>query len=105
TGVPEADASQWKVVRPIHGEDEDEDEGPANDDAGLAPALPADASAELTELSRLAVQDIRGLAALATLHKGGHLRHVVRGEALGYVAHSFAGIYVLLVVFSSAFDE
>ncbi len=107
-GIPVAHASQWEVVRSLHGEEDADDDMPANDDAGLPPDVTteaSDASAELTELSRMAVMDVRGLPALATLHKGGHLRHVVRGDELGYVAHSFAGIYLLLVVFSAAFDE
>jgi hypothetical protein len=55
--------------------------------------------------SRRAVAEVRALPQMATLHKGGHLHSSLSEPAFGYVAHSFAAIYVLLLVFDAAFDE
>jgi hypothetical protein len=52
-----------------------------------------------------AISAVRALPAIHGLHKGGHLHHLVRGDDLGYLARSFAGIYVLIVVFEKPFDE
>lgn len=55
-------------------------------------------------VSRRALHAVRGLPELAALRKGKHLRHVDQGET-PVIAHSFAGIYVLVVVFDAPFDE
>jgi hypothetical protein len=56
-------------------------------------------------VTRSAVLAVRALPEIETLSKGGHL-HQVRAEAtFGYAAHSFAQIYVLVVVFDGPFDE
>lgn len=56
------------------------------------------------EITRRAVEALRGLPELTGLHKGRHLRHVARdGEY--YLAISFSGIYVLCMVFDGPFDE
>ena len=52
-----------------------------------------------------AIAAVRSLPAIHTLHKGGHMHHLARGEDLGWVARSFAGIYVLIAVFEKPFDE
>lgn len=41
---------------------------------------------------------------VARLHKGGHLHATVREEDFGFIARSFATIYVVLV-FEGRFDE
>jgi hypothetical protein len=57
-------------------------------------------------VSRRALHAVRRLPELAALRKGKHLRHVERArEATPLVAHSFAGIYVIVVVFDAPFDE
>ena len=56
-------------------------------------------------LARAALHAVRANPSLALLHKGGHL-HVAHLDAtLGYIAHSFAGIYVIVLVFGAAYDE
>jgi hypothetical protein len=42
---------------------------------------------------------------MGALHRGGHLALSVREDTFGDVVRSFAGIYVLCVVFDHAFDE
>lgn len=59
----------------------------------------------LSERTRRAVDEVRALPTLATLRRGGHLAHVVREDDFGILARSFAGIYVLVVVFDHLFDE
>lgn len=56
------------------------------------------------EVTRLAVEALRKNPVLASLHKGRHLRHVER-DGVFYLALSFSGIYVLVLVFDGAFDE
>lgn len=56
------------------------------------------------EVARRAVAAVRALPAIDLLHKGKHLRHVAR-DGDYYLALSFSGIYVLLLVFDDAFDE
>lgn len=57
------------------------------------------------ELGTRAIDEVRRLPQTATLHRGGHLAHTLRGETFGYVARGFAGIYVLVVVFDGPLDE
>lgn len=64
----------------------------------LAPELP------VTPTDR-ALDEVRSLPILASLHRGGHLHHAERGSDFGFIARSFAGIYVLIVVFTTAYDE
>jgi hypothetical protein len=72
------------------------------DPGDVAPIRPPERIQELTER---AVDLVRDLPAVAGLRKGGHLGHVVRDSDFGFVARSFASIYVLIVVFDEAFDE
>ena len=95
---------------------DDEDGGPSYD--ALLAAIPAaerearearairarDAWAR-TILSRRAIADVRALPETEALHKGGHVRHTVSGEGFGYVARSFGGIYVVILVFGGGLDE
>jgi hypothetical protein len=55
--------------------------------------------------SRRVVPEVRALPEIESLHKGGHLLHMARGPSYGYVARSFAAIYVLVLVFDGPFDE
>jgi len=48
---------------------------------------------------------VRGLPGVDALRKGRPLRETVRYADFGYVAHSFAAIYILVLVFESPFDE
>lgn len=75
-------------------------EAPANDE-GLAQGAPA-------VLSRRAVHDVRGWSELGALRKGKHMRKIERGDGAEHaslLAHSFASIYIVLVVFDAPFDE
>ena len=81
----------------------------------LGPRTPATAAEEGDEapkseldvavVSRRALHLVRGLPELAELRKGKHLRHLERTGETALVAHSFAGIYVLVMVFGAPFDE
>jgi hypothetical protein len=55
--------------------------------------------------SRHALGVVRGWEDLAALRRGKRLRRVERGGQSPLLAHSFAGIYVLILVFDAAFDE
>lgn len=68
--------------------------------AGTPPPPPVERSASLR-----AIDEVRALPGIAALHRGGHVHESVRGEGFGWVARSFAGIYVLVLVFDHAFDE
>lgn len=56
-------------------------------------------------LAARALAAARSLPEIETLHKGGHLHHTEAHDDFGYVAHSFASIYVLVLVFGGRFDE
>ena len=56
-------------------------------------------------VSERAIRAVRALPEMPTLHKGGQLHHSVSEPDFGYVARSFAGIYVLVVVFRETYDE
>jgi hypothetical protein len=83
------------------------------DDAGSRPELPAPLESSLVlrdvdgtpEASIRAIQDVRGLPEMAGLRRGRPLHYVARREEYGYIARSFAGIYLLVLVFDQAFDE
>jgi hypothetical protein len=51
------------------------------------------------------VEIVRALPEMATLHKGGQLHRTVNDSGLGYIARSFAAIYVLILVFPDRYDE
>ena len=65
----------------------------------------SEAGARIAALSRTALVALRGLRDVAMSRKGKHVRHVELGGPAPFVAHSFAGIYLLVVVFDKAFDE
>jgi hypothetical protein len=90
-----------------------DDETGAAGDAGSSPDLPAPLESSLVlrdvdgtpEASLRAIQDVRSLPEMAGLRRGRPLHQVRRTEEFGYVAKSFAGIYLLVLVFDEAFDE
>jgi len=73
----------------------------------LAPLEGADREeiSRRAQLARLAITRIRKNPTLAELHRGEHLHEAVREDGLGYLARSFATIYVLGLVFPGPFDE
>jgi hypothetical protein len=72
-------------------------EAPANDETAGEPTAAI--------VARRAVQNVRALPELAALRKGRHLRHIERDGEAPLLAHAFATIYVLVVVFAAPFDE
>ncbi len=62
-------------------------------------------SARAAAASRAAVDVVRGLSDGAASRKGKHVRHVERSGQAPFVAHSFAGIYLLVLVYDAPFDE
>ncbi len=73
-------------------------------DAEGAPAPSVD-EARLAEVSRQALQAVRGLVELPAIRKGKRVRHVERNGAAPFLVHSCAGIYLLTLVFTDSFDE
>ena len=55
--------------------------------------------------SRIAVHVVRTMNDGAASRKGKHVRHVERSGQAPFVAHSFAGIYLLVIVYDALFDE
>jgi hypothetical protein len=55
--------------------------------------------------SRAAVDALRDDRGIASSRKGRPARHIERAGDVPFVAHSFAGIYWLLLVFDGPFDE
>lgn len=74
-------------------------------------AIVIDANSPILWGSAQAVEDasildaVRALPEIAALRKGKHVRCVHGGGAAPLVAHSFAGIYLLVVLFDAPFDE
>ncbi len=88
-------------------------EGNAPEEGGSQPELPAPLESSLVlrdvdgtpEASMRAIQDVRGIPEMTGLRRGRPLHYVARREEYGYIARSFAGIYLLVLVFDEAFDE
>jgi hypothetical protein len=76
---------------------------PAPDEGDGAP--PSADDARLGEVCRHALQSVRRLDELSAIRKGKHVRHVEREGSAPFLVHSCAGIYLLTLVFASAFDE
>ena len=95
-GVELVDVSRHQLVesgRPVEGDpfaDEDVATGAEEESSG--------------QTSR-AIREVRALPALNEIPKGRHLTHMAREPQFGCVARSFAGIYVLVVVYDGPFDE
>jgi hypothetical protein len=68
-------------------------------------AAPRSSAAPSDLASLAAIEAVRNLPSMAALRRGRHLRHVEREGAGPFLAHSFAGIYCLVVVYAAAFDE
>jgi hypothetical protein len=77
---------------------------PVNDFAHLA-AGDRELLARHAQLARAAIARVRRHPALGELHHGKHLHEAVREDGFGYLARSFATIYVLLLVYGGPFDE
>jgi hypothetical protein len=56
-------------------------------------------------VSRRALHTVRNLSELGALRKGKHVRFVERTSDTPLIAHSFAGIYLVVLVFDAPFDE
>jgi hypothetical protein len=65
----------------------------------------SDAGKASADLRERAIGELRGLPQMGALHRGGHLALSLREDTFGYVVRSFAGIYVVCVIFDHAFDE
>jgi hypothetical protein len=79
--------------------------------AAASNAIVIDANSPILWGAAQAVEDVatldavRALPEIAALRKGKHVRCVHGGGAAPLVAHSFAGIYLLVVLFDAPFDE
>jgi len=78
---------------------------PADGDPFAPEETPDPPRAEKATLTSRAIAETRSLPGLGDISKGRHLNHMAREEAFGFVARSFAGIYVLLVIYEAPFDE
>jgi hypothetical protein len=90
------DISRHQLVesgRPVEGDPFSEDETPEPPEG------------QVVVLTARAVREVRALPALAEMPKGRQMAHTSREESFGCVARSFAGIYVLVVVYDGPFDE
>ncbi len=78
-------------------------DGPPHNDSGY---LPAESDGDgLPALSMQALSEVRSLPNLPNLHRGRQLRYQSQADDSSLVAHSFAGIYILVLVYEGAFDE
>lgn len=59
----------------------------------------------LSEAARQVIRRVRALPEIEELARGGHLRHTLMEDDLGLLARSFAGIYVLVLLYGGRFDE
>ncbi len=82
--------------------------------AGIDPAVQEENEAKAREVrdawlrhlsSRRAIAAVRALPELETLHRGGHVQKSSSEADFGYMARSFAGIYVLVLIFDGPFEE
>ncbi len=95
---PAGDASRQQLVesgRPASGDD------PFAEEESTPPPPPSAAAT----LTARAIREVRALPGLAEIPKGRHLTHTSREPDFGCVARSFAGIYLLIVVYDRPFDE
>jgi hypothetical protein len=76
-----------------------EEVGPTPEVGAIAPQVPPAGAAEK------AAREVRSLPEIAALRKGKRLRQVRNGVEVPWIAHSFAGIYLLVLVFDGSFDE
>lgn len=108
------DMSRHELIAslPSDGEDTGEipsglqDVTPAAD--SIPPPAPAATAADLEArraLTRRALQIIRALPEIESLRRGKPLRHDERGGEVSYAVHSFAAIYLAVLVYDGPFDE
>jgi hypothetical protein len=69
------------------------------------PEVAGDDHERIAEASKAALQAVRELVELAALRKGKRVRHVERDGSAPFLMQSFAGIYLLTLVFAAEFDE
>jgi hypothetical protein len=74
----------------------------AND---IEPGDGVSVTARAAAASRIAVHVVRTMNDGAASRKGKHVRQVERSGQAPFVAHSFAGIYLLVIVYDALFDE
>jgi hypothetical protein len=70
-----------------------------------SPGEPSEAESRVFAASRRALRIVRGWEDLAALRKGKRLRRGDREGEAPLLAHSFAGIYVLVLIYDAPFDE
>jgi hypothetical protein len=116
-GVGEAlerlEESRRELLRVIHEIGTEPNGAHADDgeeDTGVVPVPEASVSVlgdndASPEVSHRAIQEVRELPGISALRRGRPFLHVVREDEFGYVARSFAGIYLLVLVFEASFDE
>jgi hypothetical protein len=104
------EASRRELLRVLRETPPDAHDG-AEQDVPLVgasgPAMsPSDEDEEPTPAASLrAMREVRDLPGIGALRRGRPLAHLVRQDAFGYLARSFAGIYLLVLVFEEPFDE
>lgn len=91
--------SRRDLIDALRGDLEDDEDQPSPSPQEVAAENP------MPERSQRALRAVRELPGLASLRRGGHVAEVLREDDFGYLARSFAGIYVLVVVFDHLFDE
>ncbi|WP_394828346.1 hypothetical protein [Pendulispora albinea] len=69
------------------------------------PSVPPPDLRDLAPSAQRALREVRSLPGIDALRKGKALRESVRHPDFGYVAQSFAAIYIVVLVFESHFDE
>jgi len=79
--------------------------GSADEPEGSLPTKGPENDTPVAMASQAAIDILRGLSDVAAVRKGKRVRYVHRGGDTPFVAHSFAGIYLLFVVYDAAFDE
>jgi hypothetical protein len=77
----------------------------AGDPEGSSADPPPDEAASVADASRRVLLSVRGVIDVAALRRGRRIRHVEREGIAPFLVHSFAGIYLLTLLFARAFDE
>lgn len=98
TGSDNRKESEDAVIRPLR-------LVPPIDELAALSQADRDEVSRRAALARAAISRIRKNPLLVDLHHGKHLHEAVLEEGLGYLARSFAGIYVLVLVWPAPFDE
>ena len=74
-------------------------------DGKAGTSLPPPDLRDLPSSAQRALREVRNHPGIDALRKGKALRETVRSVDFGYVAQSFAAIYIVIVVFEAPFDE